>query len=149
NADLFARIESWAGPEIARQIRGIVDEGDPVELPRDLYHPWLTSFMGESGAFDLGFALGASQEAHEVRGVVRGSAAWKAGLRDGLPLRGWSVRFGDADSPVSFQVEEDGELKTIEYLPRGNPVPVVQFAAAPGVEVLFGGAGLRGPAPKE
>jgi len=60
-------------------------------------------------------------------GVREGGPAHSAGLRDGQKIRGWSYRSGDPTFAVKLQVEVDGQLRTVEYLPVGEEIPVPQF----------------------
>ena len=69
-------------------------------------------------------------------GLEAGGPADAAGLREGLPLHGWSVRYGDTSTPVSFVVEENGERRRVAYLPVGT-----ERLAVPRYEAVAGCAG--------
>ncbi|RYY99617.1 MAG: hypothetical protein EOO11_04315, partial [Chitinophagaceae bacterium] len=68
--------------------------------------------------FTLGFGSASLRKGGQVDGVVAGSAAWKAGLRNGMVLQGWSFVNNDVSRPVTLKVEDgNGGLKAINYLP--------------------------------
>jgi hypothetical protein len=72
----------------------------------------------EPAIWDLGFDLDRSTATHRIVGVRTGSAAARAGLRDGQELAGVSVWQGDADREATFWIRDrDGE-RAIKYLPR-------------------------------
>lgn len=71
-----------------------------------------------------------------VRGLVAGSAAEAAGLRDGdeiLQPVGQDAIQGDQDGVLSLQVRRDGVARTIAYRPRGELVDTWQWERVPGV----------------
>ncbi|GAA4341616.1 hypothetical protein [Flaviaesturariibacter amylovorans] len=77
--------------------------------------------------FTLGFQTGSLRKGGSVEGVVAESAAWQAGLRNGMVLQGWSITNNDTSRPVTLKVEDGkGGLQTISYVPKaavGIPVP--------------------------
>lgn len=103
----------------------------PVRLKTLL--PCLKGEMENIGHFDLGFDFDSSRPIRRVQGVRKGSAAWRAGLRDGQELRGWSVTYGAVDKPVELTIR-DGigtEEEIIRYLPQVDPIKIPQFERAP------------------
>jgi predicted metalloprotease with PDZ domain len=131
---LLARIEAWTDSAFAQRVREIVVEGRTAEIPPDTFAPCFEVELVEMGAFDPGFEVDASRRAKSVRGVRKGSAAERAGLRDGQSLLGWSVSFGRPDVPIEMQVREDGEEKAIRWLPQGEPLLVPQVRAVEGAD---------------
>ncbi|TCJ12675.1 hypothetical protein EPD60_15565 [Flaviaesturariibacter flavus] len=85
------------------------------------------------GFFELGFDDKELKKGKPLSGVVAGSEAWKAGLRDGQLLQGMNIHFGDATKPVKISVLDNGQLKQVSYLPVHRnrvPVPQYEFTAA-------------------
>ena len=66
--------------------------------------------------------------------MKKGSAAEKAGLREGQALAGWSVAIGQPDVPIEMTVREDGQDRVIRWLPKGAPVSVTQVRAVAGAD---------------
>ena len=56
-----------------------------------------------------------------------GSAAARAGLRDGDELVGWELP-DETDTKVQLQIRRSGQSRTISYYPRGARSRVLQFA---------------------
>jgi len=116
---------AWFGPEFDRYI----NQAATVELPADVLAPKLVGKSTDVYTFELGFDRASSLKDKKVRGLVRGSAAQAAGLRERDLLAGWSIP-ADPDQPVRLQVQRGGETQTIEYYPRGRKASVTQFAPA-------------------
>jgi len=129
---LLRRIADWTDAAFAGRVRAIVVDGAPVPLDPSTFEPCLEMRSEEAAAFDLGFDLEASRSAKETRGVRTGSAAERAGLRDGLPLLRCSITFGQADVPVEVGVRDAGAERTIRWLPRGESSPVAKLVPREG-----------------
>ena len=127
---LLERIAARAGPETADAVRRTVVDGAPLEVEPDTFAPCLELSRVPSQRFDLGFDFDRSMQAKRVCGVRPGSAAERAGLRDGLPLEGWSVYRGDLEREAVLQVVVDGEPRTLSYRPvtEGGQVPRFSLA---------------------
>lgn len=65
-----------------------------------------------------GFDVDASLANRVVQGVVPGSNAAQAGLRNGDKLLGWSFQYNNPDSPVELTL--DGSKNKLAFLPRGS-----------------------------
>ena len=127
---LLLRIAAWTDEAFAAKVRSIVVDGAPVVLDAAIFAPCLALETESRGAYDLGFDLEASRTAKEIRGVRPGSAAERAGLRDGLRFTRASVAFGNPDVPVAIGVRDGDAERTIRWLPQGDPVPVQQVRVA-------------------
>ncbi|MEQ1895462.1 MAG: hypothetical protein ABL998_23230, partial [Planctomycetota bacterium] len=69
----------------------------------------------------------ASIQGGVVRGVVPGSPAQAAGLRDGMRLLSWSVARGNASQPIEITVQDGAATRTLRYLPHGKPIQGWRF----------------------
>jgi len=123
---LLRRVAEWTDAAFAEKLRSIVVDGSPATLDPSTFEPCLAVETTELGAFDLGFDFDASREAKEARSVRAGSAAERAGLREGLPIVRWSVSFGRPEVPVEMVVRDGAEERTIRWLPQGDARPVSQ-----------------------
>jgi predicted metalloprotease with PDZ domain len=115
----------WFTPEFDRY----VVRAETVEVPRDALAPDFVGRVESVSDFALGFDRERSLREQRVRGLVAGSAAAKAGLREGDELLGWDVH-GDSDREIQLQVLRAGQLTKISYLPRGTRRDVLQFLPA-------------------
>jgi predicted metalloprotease with PDZ domain len=104
-------------------------DGADVPLPERLSEPKLVLRTRERRDFDPGFDGRASAEGKIVKGVREGSAAWKAGLRDGQKILSVNVGSGDATHPASGMVKvQDAEgPREIRFEPLGEPHPVLAY----------------------
>ena len=126
---ILARIASWTSPDVAARVRSIVVDGAPIVLDEETFAPCLEIASASLGAYELGFDLEASRAAKEIRSVLPGSAAERAGLQDGQKLARLRVAFGDPDQEVEIGVRDGEEEKTLRWLPQGPPVPVQRVRA--------------------
>ena len=117
---------AWFADEFDRY----VTRAETIELPADVLAPRLVGRLTEVYAYELGFDRERSLKERAVRGLVGGSAAERAGLREGDRLVGWTLQ-NDPDVPTRLQVQRGERVETITYYPRGQKRSVVQFESAP------------------
>lgn len=113
---------SWFGAEFDRY----VTEAQTIELPPDALSPELVGTMTDAYAYEVGFDQARSLKERKVRGLVRGSAAEQAGLREGDRLVAWNLP-GEPDVAVKLKVQRGADEQLITYLPRGKRRVVMQY----------------------
>lgn len=101
-------------------------------LPADGdFGPCFTRVSTRIRAFDLGFdPASLVGDRKVIRGLVPGSEADKAGLRNGDVVtyrQALDSVQADPQALLRLYVERDGESLEIEYLPRGRPVEIFQW----------------------
>jgi len=126
NDALVRRIGAWTSPEFAETIRSIVLDGKTIALDAETFEPCLALATEKIGRFDLGFDLDASRAAKEVRSVHTGSAAERAGLKEGQKLKSLSIAWGDPTHPVEIGVKDGDDERKISWIPQGDPIEVPQ-----------------------
>ncbi|MBI5434927.1 MAG: hypothetical protein HZA52_18990 [Planctomycetes bacterium] len=132
--ELFASIAAVAGPETAELLRAVAQDGKLLPPRADWFEPCMTHAVAQSGVFDLGFDFEATRTGNVVTGLRAGSAAERAGLREGDRLGGWSVSFGDAGRPVELTVLDGATARKLEYLPCVDPREVPSFRPVGGAD---------------
>jgi predicted metalloprotease with PDZ domain len=125
--ELLRRIEDRTDAVTAGLVRGVVVSGELPQLEPSPFAPCLDVVTEELAGFELGFDFDASRASKVVTGVVAGSAAANAGLKDGQELSRWSVSSGDVTKPVVMTVVDGTEQRAIQYLPLGAKLPTPQF----------------------
>jgi predicted metalloprotease with PDZ domain len=126
--ELLSRFEVWTDADLRARLERFLNAGG---LP-----PWTTNELAafgdlgtcESHAHELGFDLQATLAARELRGVREQGPAWRAGLRDGLPLAG--LTYDSRGGPVQIHVREGEAVVERSYEPRGAPVSAPCLTAA-------------------
>lgn len=106
----------------------------------DDFGPCFTRTTAQARRFDLGFEprslVGTTKT---IRGLIPGSEAAKAGLKDGDVVT-YAVALdgvqGDPAATLTLKVTRDGKTFPLTYLPRGEAVAVYQWARKPGTESL-------------
>lgn len=129
NSALRATGAKLLGDWFTAEFDRYVEDAETVEVPADALAPELVGRVQAVYEYQLGFDREQSLSAKRVRGLVPGSPAAEAGLRDGDELAGWTIH-GDPDKKVHLQVQRGGTLKTISYYPRGQRRDLLQFEPA-------------------
>jgi predicted metalloprotease with PDZ domain len=101
-------------------IQSFVVEGHTVPVTARTFGDCVDIRVEQLFPFDLGFDSQTSTRDRVVRGVRGGSPADSAGLRDGMPLRGWSWFNGDPSKPASVRIPDGDTIRKIEWTPRGE-----------------------------
>lgn len=110
---LAPRIEGIRG-----DVERFVDRGETVELGAGLLGPCFEKRDVRLKQYEAGFNVNETIKNRVLSGVVEGSAAWRAGLRDGMKTRGLSIRHDDTENDVKISVEDaDGQTKKMDFRP--------------------------------
>lgn len=107
-------------------------QGLPVELEVDAFAPEYKLEAGTMPSFEMGFDFSKSWPNRKIAGLIPGSEAEKAGLREGMELV--AVLNGNAftntfrfDDPVSVTVKIGDSTKVYKYMQHGAKIPVFQY----------------------
>jgi predicted metalloprotease with PDZ domain len=115
-------------PDTTSELRGFFEQGGPVMLPPDALGPCFTSQVVDSPSFDLGFESSTTKSGNRmVANVEPASNAYKAGVRSGQTVTGWSYTTDDSTKPVRLTLQTAQGLQVIHYIPQGPTVLLQQF----------------------
>ena len=107
--------------------------GATVLPPSDAYGPRFRRITRPLQRYDLGFDMASLQTRPKiVRGLIAGSNAALAGLRDGDEiLNGFpqDALQGDQQAYVTLDVKRTGQILHVRYQPRGETVDAYQWIA--------------------
>lgn len=133
------------GLDIAPDIERHITNGEPISLPSSTFGPCLRIENDDRPAYDIGFDIeGSMQAGGIVQGVRQDSAAYTAGLRDGMRLveRAAGV-LRDSTQPIAWIVEANGRQQTIRWLPAGEErMSVQRLIRVPDAPVDLAACGL-------
>ena len=129
NSDIRQAGTEMFGPWFAEEFDRYVIRAETIELPADVLAPGLVGRRTEICEYELGFDELRSLVDQKVHGLVKGSAAERAGLREGDQLVTWSIK-ADPDHLTQLRVQRGGYVNSVTYYPRGRGRPVVQFHPA-------------------
>ncbi len=110
------------GPDLSPDVERFIERGETIVLPRDVFGGCVRVENERRPVFELGFDAEATRAAgNVVTGVRKGSAAHRAGLRDGMILirRAEGTR-GDVYTRYGLLVRDGKRERTIRYMPRGK-----------------------------
>ena len=136
NADWEALLQAELGAMAVADFRAFL--GGRMPLPAsDAFGPCFRRTTKAMRRYELGFDTAVLSEPKRiVRGLVAGSAAAAAGLRDGdeivVPVPQDGIQ-GNQTERLKLSVRRDGRTFAIEYLPRGETVQAYQWERVPGV----------------
>ena len=99
----------------------VIGRGEAPAPPSGAYGPCFKAVKKAVPRFELGFDV-ASYKDGKLHGLVRGSAADRAGLREGDRVKGGEAQVGITGKPATVIVEREGKEKTIAFLPQGATV---------------------------
>jgi predicted metalloprotease with PDZ domain len=121
-ADAFREIVgAELGPAGLARYDAVIVRGEAPAPPSSAYGPCFKAAKKAIPRFELGFDP-ASYKDGKLRGLVRGSAADRAGLREGEKVKGGEMISGVSSREVLVVVEREGKEKTISFLPQGATV---------------------------
>ena len=120
-----------------RRLHAAMKAGELIVPEPGDYGPCFTRFTGKARRFELGFdPRSFVGDVKTIRGLISGSTADQAGLRNGDVVT-YAVALdavqGDPDATLTLQVTRGGQTFPLTYLPRGETVDVFQWRRAPGV----------------
>jgi predicted metalloprotease with PDZ domain len=123
-----------ASVDIVEDIGRLIEKGDTVFLPADVWEPCGPVETSDVAEFYRGFD-GPRTIANNnvVTGVDPKGPAFAAGLRDGMRLRKLDLSEGrDSRVPLTYSVFVDGGTREISYLPAGKrKVTLQEFKLKP------------------
>ncbi len=127
--NLVRSLKKVARWDAAADLDALAFQGAPPNLPPELLAPCGTLTSSERTLWERGFDFNATSRANWViTGVIEGSRAWEAGLRDGMTLTSWSEDSRDRDPSVPKTAGVlDGETKReITWLPQSRETRTVR-----------------------
>lgn len=127
-------VSRYLPPEEVKRIRDTVESGALLDPPADAFLPFAKQTKREMFSFELGMDRTALVERHVVEQLAAGSAAERAGLREGDRINAMSIYWNDTSKPVKLGIRRGGASLRIEYFPTGpslGQVPQYIPASAP------------------
>ena len=121
---IFAAIGRHVDADILDRVREHVDSGTTIEAPQKVRVPCAERAVVEMPTFELGMDRTALIENQRIVALKPGSAAERAGARDGDVVVGTGVYWNDVTRPVLLTIKGG---KKIEYLPLGSTRQIPQY----------------------
>jgi predicted metalloprotease with PDZ domain len=113
----FTVLKNYVSEDIIQIVKDI-NQGKNEALQAHLAMANYQAEQREIMDFELGFDLAESRKNKKVTGLVPGSAAAAAGLKEDQKLDGgMSIYGGDPDKPAKIGIIEDGQRRVIQYFP--------------------------------
>ncbi len=130
------RLTAALRKDLAKSIDGDIDRfierGETFEISANFLGPCFEANTAEIAPYELGFDAKPSFAERKISGVITGSNAEKAGLRDGMTLIDWTLEAGRPAREASVTVDVSGVARTLRFLPAGTrlvQVPVFSVRA--------------------
>jgi predicted metalloprotease with PDZ domain len=129
-ADWEAVLRAHLGEDAVRQLHAMLDGAAPLPAS-DAFGPCFERLSRPLRRYELGFAPEVLTESPRVvRGLVPGSAAARAGVRNGDQITrpvGQDQLQGEQDGILTLQLLRDGTPLEVSYQPRGETVDTWQW----------------------
>lgn len=129
------QIRRRAGQDLLPDIRRYIEEGALIAPDKNVFGSHVELEVVEVPMFDLGLDLETLRAKKMIAGIKEGSAAYRAGLRNGQSVvRRSAINIGDATKPVEITIKDGEGERTINYYPTGEKtVSVPQFKLHSGI----------------
>lgn len=119
-------------PATVAQLRAFVLDGFTVPIDPGSLGDCVNFREKPFWTFDLGFDPASLHRSGIIGGVRKESSAWKAGVRDGEQLDGFSLWNGNAEREVTLTLREfGGRREQLAFYPRGKLLAVPQAEPIP------------------
>jgi predicted metalloprotease with PDZ domain len=118
------------GDAVDADIEQFIERGDTMAMDETFLGPCFGATFQERALYELGFDSVKSFADRRVAGVVAGSRADQAGLRDGMEMKGWSASIGDASHEATVTVVDNGALREIRFFPASAKTVLLPVYAA-------------------
>lgn len=120
------------GIDAKRDLEQFIMRGDSIQVAPDALGAKFKLVETEKPSFEIGFSLENTFRTNKISGIIENSAAYRAGLREGMELVRIqnSNRFSNAwyaDKPLIVTVKVDGQERTFDFFPHGAPLKLSQF----------------------
>lgn len=138
DADTWRRLVTDELGRAGEEMLDAMLAGETVLPPSNAFGPCFERRDSSLRPFELGFAVESiTREPRIVTDLEPGSPAARAGIEEGdeilAPVPFYDVR-ADRDRTLSIDLRRDGREFSIEYLPRGEPVPGYEWFLKPGLD---------------
>lgn len=125
----------WLGELPRRDVEAHIARGRLLVLDEDIAGPCFSLQWAQVPRWVLGFDQATSIAARQLSGVLPRGPAHAAGLRDGMPLLGWSIYGGDVEREVELTLGPKESLRTVRYRPvDGRAQRLPTLVVRPGAE---------------
>ena len=127
------------GEAVDADIDAYITRGETFSIDAQFLGPCFDAKVEDRAVFEAGFDAQTSFGNRKVSGVVAGSRAERAGLRNNMVIKGGSYHHGDAAQEVVVNVIEDGKERRITFLPASDKtVRIPVFSANPDAQEQAG-----------
>ena len=124
NRFIERRLGRSYGPEITR----FIENGETIELATTDLGQCFERKEISLQPYEAGFNIDASIKAKKAMDVNKASAAFEAGLREGMSIVGWSIYGGDATKDIELTALMDEKRIEIKFLPVAKKaITIPQF----------------------
>lgn len=121
---IFAAIGRYVDATVLGEVREYVESGTSIEAPQKTRVECAEKKMVKMNEFELGMDRTMLIEKNRVIALKPGSAAERAGLKNGDIVNGISIHWNDTTKPIKLTIKGG---RRIEYLPLGPSRKIPQY----------------------
>lgn len=128
-------ISRYANRSILPDVRRYIEDGELIAPDKQIFGSHVRREMIEVPLFELGLDLETLRNKKVIAGVVDGSAAYRAGLRNGqVVVKRSPIYLGDVTKPIELTIKDGESEKVIKFFPASqNTISVPQFKLRPDI----------------
>jgi predicted metalloprotease with PDZ domain len=128
---LFITTARSFGLDVRPDLARFVEKGGVPVLPADAFGGCVTVAARETLRYERGYGVETKDGVRLLTKVDPASAAYAAGLREGMALRRVSGDFDDLSKPFKVTVAENGRERVISYVPAARATVTAQQLEVP------------------
>lgn len=129
---LFIATARRFGLDVRPEIDRIIEKGAPAMLPPEAFGGCVTVTTRQVPVFQRGYEVQTTNGVRVLTKVEPGTAAYAAGLRDGMTyVRRDAGQEGDSSTPYQVRIKDGGVERVVSFLPAGEAMETLQQLAIP------------------
>jgi predicted metalloprotease with PDZ domain len=123
---------SYVGKNEWDKTKHMIKSGELITFSPTAFMPYAKLEMVELDAPIFGFNELDLLDNNVISQIDENSNAYKAGLRNGQKVQFYNIDFKSSDKPLTIQVDDNGAIKTITFLPNVTKKMIPQYVMAKG-----------------
>lgn len=133
NRRIADALEKAGIPNARSEIDRFITRGETIALRPGLWGKCAVESKHPVRQFEMGFDLAPSRQSMIIQGVIEGSNAWQAGVRNGQRWTPTDVVWGDPGYLAQLEIRDAQGARRVQYYPASaEAVPAPQYTAVPG-----------------
>lgn len=114
---LRSALRADLGDAVDADIDAFIERGETLPMDEQFLGPCFDGTFQQRALFELGFEAKSPLIGQAISGVVAGSQAQRAGVRDGMMVKNWSSHNNDSTREITMTVVENNASREVKFFP--------------------------------